>query len=112
MMTKIRRISTYLIIVTAFAFSVYFFVYPFFGSNDSNQGPFSTTQDPNSIPTLTNDVDSCASNPTSDCDQEMLQIEKFCNDNKGQDIPVCSDSRVQQYIEKHGLQRPVVNTGS
>jgi hypothetical protein len=109
---KARKISTYVIIAVAFGFSAYFFIYPFVGSE--NQGSLipSFNQDPNSISTLTNDVDTCVSNPTPDCDQEILQIKKFCNENKDQHIPVCSDARVSQYVDQRGLERPAINTGN
>ncbi len=110
-MNKARKISTYLIIAAAFGFSVYFFISPFLGSGDQNSLMPSFNQSPNSIPTLASDVDACVTNPTSDCDQEMLQITKFCNENKDQHIPVCSDARVPQYIEQRGLERPAINTG-
>jgi hypothetical protein len=108
---KARRLSTYLIILIAFGFSLYFFILPFLNPvNNSNLIPI-FNQDPNSVPTLTSDVDACVINPTSDCDQEMLQITKFCKESKDQNIPVCSDTRVQQYIDQRGLGRPTINTG-
>ena len=110
-MTITRRILTYLIIAVALGFSVYFFISPFLDSGNKTDLIPGFNQDPNSIPTLTNDVDACVSNPTSDCDQEILQIKKFCNENKDQNIPVCSDTRVQQYIDSRGLERPIINTG-
>ena len=109
-MDKARKISTYLIIAIAFGFSIYFFVSPFLGSQDQSLMP-GLNQSPDSTPTLTNDVDTCITNPSSDCDQEMLQIIKFCKDNKDQQIPVCLDARVAQYVDQRGLQRPVINTG-
>jgi hypothetical protein len=111
-MDKARKILTYMIIATAFGFSVYFFISPLVGSEDQGSLIPSFNQDPNSISTLTNDVDACVSNPTSDCDQEMLQIKKFCNENKGQNIPVCSDARIPQYVDQRGLERPAINTGN
>ena len=112
-MDKARKISTYLIIVVAFGFSIYFFVSPFLDSEDQGQNPIpSFNQSPNSISTLTSDVDTCiTNNPTSDCDQEMLQINKFCKYNKDQHIPVCSDARVPQYVDQRGLERQTINTG-
>jgi hypothetical protein len=109
-MDKTRKISSYLMIVIAFGFSVYFFVSPFLGSPDQSLIP-GLNQNPDSVSTLTDDVDVCVANPTSDCDQEFLQIIKFCKDNSDKPIPVCSDSRVQQYVDQRGLQRPVVNMG-
>jgi hypothetical protein len=108
---KTRRISTYLIIAVAFGFSVYFFISPFIGSGDQTGLIPSFNQNPDSVSTLSSDVDACVTNPTSDCDQEMLQIKQFCKENKGQNIPVCSDARVPQYIDQRGLERPAINTG-
>jgi len=110
---RARKISTYLIIAVAFGFSIYFFVSPFLGSEDQGQNLMpGFNQSPDSVPTLTRDVDTCVTNPTSDCDQEMLQIMKFCKDNKDQQhIPVCSDARVPQYVDQRGLERPIINTG-
>ena len=110
-MNKARKISTYLIIAAAFGFSVYFFISPFLGSEDQTSLIPSLNQNPDSISTLTGDVDACVTNPTSDCDQEMLQIKKFCSVNKDQHIPVCSDARVTQYVDQRGLERPAINTG-
>jgi len=108
---RARKISTYLIIAVAFGFSIYFFVSPFLNSQDQSLIP-GLNQSPDAAPTLTTDVDSCVTNPTSDCDQEMLQIIKFCKDNKDQHIPVCSDARVSQYVDQRGLERPIINTGN
>lgn len=110
-MNKARKISTYMIIAVAFGFSVYFFIYPFIGSEDQGSLIPSFNQDPNSVSTLTSDVDACVTNPTSDCDQEMLQIKKFCQENQDQHIPVCSDPRIPQYVDQRGLERPAINTG-
>jgi len=97
-------------IAVAFGFSIYFFVSPFLGFQDQSLMP-GLNQSPDTVQTLTNDVDTCVTNPTSDCDQEMLQIIKFCKSNKDQQIPVCSDARVPQYVDQRGLERPVINTG-
>ena len=110
-MDKARKISTYLIIAVAIGFSIYFFISPFLGSGDQTGLIPSFNQSPDSISTLTSDMDACVTNPTSDCDQEMLQITKFCNENKDQHIPVCSDARVPQYVDQRGLERPAINTG-
>lgn len=111
-MDKARKISTYLMIAVAFGFSIYFFVSPFLGSQDQGQNLIpGFNQSPDSVPTLTSDVDACVTNPTSDCDHEMLQIMKFCKDNKDQHVPVCSDARVPQYVDQRGLERPIINTG-
>jgi hypothetical protein len=108
---KARRISTYLIIALAFGFSVYFFISPFLDPGNKTGLIPGFNQNPDSISTLTSDVDACVSNPTPDCDQEMLQIKNFCNENKDQNIPLCSDARVRQYVDQRGLERPTVNTG-
>ena len=110
-MDKARKISTYLIIAVAIGFSIYFFISPFLGSGDQTGLIPSFNQSPDSISTLTSDMDACVTNPTSDCDQEMLQIKKFCNKNKDQHIPVCSDARVPQYVDQRGLERPAIHTG-
>jgi hypothetical protein len=111
-MDKARKILTYLVIAVAFGFSMYFFVSPFLDSEDQGQNTIpGFNQSPDSISTLTSDVDACITNPTSDCDQEMLQITKFCKYNKDQHIPVCFDARVPQYVDQRGLERPTVNTG-
>jgi hypothetical protein len=110
-MDKMRKISTYMIIAAAFAFSVYFFISPFVGSGDQTSLIPGFNQDPNSVSTLTSDVDACVTNPTSDCDQEMLQLKNFCKENNDQHIPVCSDARVSQYVDQRGLERPAINTG-
>ena len=110
-MDKARKISTYMIIAMAFGFSVYFFISPFIGSEDQTSLIPNFNQNPNSISTLTSDVDACVTNPTSDCDLEMLQIKKFCKENKDQHIPACSDARVSQYVDQRGLERPAINTG-
>jgi hypothetical protein len=110
-MDKRRRVPTYLIIAVAFGFSIYFFASPFLYPSDQTGTIPGLNQSPDSVSTLTSDVDACMSNPGSDCDQEMLQISKYCDDNKGQNISICSDARVQQYIGNRGLERPVINTG-
>jgi hypothetical protein len=106
-----QRVSTYLIIAVAFGFSIYFFASPFLYPSDQSGTIPSLNQSPDSISTLASDIDACMSNPTSDCDQEMMQINKYCNDNKGQDIPICSDARVKEYVGNRGLERPPINTG-
>lgn len=106
-----RRISTYLVIAVAFGFSIYFFASPFIYPSDQSGTMPALNQSPDSISTLASDVDACMSNPTSDCDQEMLQINRYCNDNKGQNISICSDPRVQEYVGNRGLERPPINTG-
>jgi hypothetical protein len=111
-MDKRRRLSTYLVIAVAFAFSIYFIASPFLSPSDQSGTIPGLNQSPDSVSTLTSDIDSCMTTPSSDCDQEMLQIGKYCDANKGQNISICSDARVPQYISNRGLERPVINTGS
>jgi hypothetical protein len=96
----------------AFAFTLYFFVSPFLYSSDQGGQVPAINQNPDSISTLSSDVDTCVTTPTSDCDQEMLQVKNYCNNNRGQNIPICSDVRVQEYIDSRGLERPTINTGN
>ena len=108
-----RRIPVYLMIGAAFAFTLYFFVSPFIYPSDQGGGLVPAfNQSPNSVSTLASDVDACVSTPTSDCDQEMLQIKNYCANNRGQNISICSDVRVQEYIDSRGLERPTINTGN
>jgi hypothetical protein len=109
---KKQKIATYILIAVALGFSVYFFVSLFL--DPLNRGPIPISnfnQTSNAIPTLTDDVDACVVNPTSDCDQEMLKIKLFCNENKDAHIPVCSETRIQRYIDQRGLERPTIKTG-
>ena len=108
---NIRKIPIYLVIAAAFAFTIYFFASPFMSGSDQGGQIPPLNQSPDSISTLTSDIDACVSTPTSDCDQEMLQIKNYCNNNRGQNISVCSDVRVQEYIDSRGLERPIINTG-
>lgn len=106
-----RKIPIYLVIAISFAFTAYFFVSPFISSSNQDGLIPSISQSPDSVSTLASDIDSCISNPTSDCDQEMLQIKKYCADNRDQNISVCSDVRVKEYVDNRGLERPTINTG-
>ncbi|MGI0065563.1 MAG: hypothetical protein ACREA5_06325 [Nitrosotalea sp.] len=107
-----RKLPMYLMIGVAFAFTLYFFASPFLSSSDQSGQMPAFSQNPDSISTLANDVDACVTTPTSDCDQEMLQIKNYCTSNRGQNIPICSDVRVQEYIDSRGLERPTINPGS
>ncbi len=97
--------------------SVFFFLFigfPLFNqqSGDQVDSPFtSSTQSPDTISTIASDIDSCVANPTSDCDQEMLQVSKFCDQNRGQEqnYPFCSDSRIQMYLEHRDMAQITVN---
>lgn len=110
MITK-RKIPIYFVIAISFAFTAYFFASPFLSSSNQDGLIPSINTSPDSVSTLASDVDACISSPTSDCDQEMLQIKKYCADNKDQNISVCSDVRVQEYVDNRGLERPIINTG-
>ena len=82
--------------------------------NDQVGSPFSgNMQSPDAISAISNDIDSCVSNPSSDCDQEMLQISKFCDQNKGQEqtYQFCSDARVKIYLENRNMAQIKVNGG-
>ena len=108
-----RRLGMILFLASIVGFSLYFIGSPFLSSQSSSDNLFSNvTQNPQNISTLEDDVDSCSSAPTSDCDQEMLQIKQFCKQNNDQSVPACSDPRVQSYIDQRGLERPTVNTGN
>lgn len=99
--------------------SVFFFIFvgfPLFGQQPDSQGgsPFSSSvQSPQEISTIASDIDSCIASPSSDCDQEMMQVSKFCEQNKGQEqnYPFCSDSRVQMYLEHRNMAQITVNGG-
>ncbi len=106
-----RKIPIYFVIAISFAFTAYFFASPFISSSNQDGLVPSISQSPDSVSTLASDIDSCISTPTSDCDQEMLQIKKYCADNKDQNISVCSDVRVREYVDNRGLERPTINTG-
>ncbi len=112
-MNRNRRLGIALFLASVVAFSFYFIGSPFLSQQPS--GDYFLTnpnQNPQSISTLADDVDSCTATPTSDCDQEMLQIKQFCQQSNDQSIPVCSDHRVQSYIDQRGLERPSVNIGN
>lgn len=97
----------------ASAFAFYFIGSPFLNQNDQTTNPFSNfAQSPESVSTIQNDIDSCIANPTPDCDQEMQQIPKFCEQNKDQNISFCSDPRIQAYLDQRGLTRSKINVGT
>ncbi len=99
--------------------SVFFFIFigfPLFSQQpgDGVNSPISgSDQSPDTISAIASDIDSCITTPTSDCDQEMLQVSKFCSQNKGQEqnYPFCADSRVQIYLEHRDMARNAVNGG-
>ncbi len=115
-MNRPRGFITGIILAVSSAAFFLFIGFPLFNSPSGNQvsSPFdSSVQSPETISTIANDIDACVSNPTSDCDQEMLQVEKFCQQNKGheQNYPFCSDSRVQVYLNQRNMQQITVNGG-
>jgi hypothetical protein len=112
-MDRNKRLGLALFLASVVAFSFYFIGSPFLSQQPTGDNLFaSPNQNPQNIATLEDDVDSCSSTPTSDCDQEMLQIKQFCQQSNDQNIPVCSDHRVQSYIDQRGLERPSVNIGN
>ncbi|MGI0087766.1 MAG: hypothetical protein ACREBI_07370 [Nitrosotalea sp.] len=115
-MNRKRGLITGIILAASSAFFFISIGFPFFNQQSSDQGnsPLSTSpQSPDTISTIASDIDSCVSNPTSDCDQEMLQISKFCEQNKGQEqtYPFCSDTRVQMYVDQRNMAQIKVNGG-
>jgi hypothetical protein len=100
-----------IILAAASAFVFFFIGFPFLNQQSNEPSPFNA-QNPDTTGTLASDIDSCVSNPTSDCDQEMIQVSKYCQQNQGQNIPYCSDPRVQAYLVNRGLTLPPVNGGS
>src|SRR2546426_11815337 len=94
------------------AFAFYFIGFPLLSQNDQTGNPFSNlAENLASVSSIQSDIDSCISNPTSDCDQEMQQIPKFCEQNKDQNISFCSDKRVRMYLDQRGFTRPTINEG-
>ena len=111
-MNRKQGILTSIFLAAASAFAFYFIGSPFLNQNDQAENPFSNlTQSPESVSTIQNDIDACIANPTADCDQEMQQIPKFCEQNKDQNISFCSDPRIQTYLDQRGLSGPTVNVG-
>lgn len=100
-----------IILAASSALVFYFIGFPFLNQQQDQPSPFNV-QNPGSLSTLASDIDSCVSNPTSDCDQEMIQISRYCKQNKDQNIPFCSDPRVNMYLDNRGLAQPTVNGGS
>ncbi len=111
-MNRNRRIGIALFLASVVGFSFYFIGSPFLFQQSGDNLISNINQNPQNVSTLEDDVDSCSSTPTSDCDQEMLQIKQFCKQNTDPNVPVCSDHRVQSYIDQRGLERPTVNTGN
>ncbi|MDE1830065.1 MAG: hypothetical protein KGI25_07065 [Thaumarchaeota archaeon] len=115
-MNRKRGLITGVILAISSAFFFLFIGFPLFNQQSGDQvgSPFtSSIQSPDSISTIASDIDSCVANPNSDCDQEMLQISKFCEQNKGQEqnYQFCSDSRVQMYIDNRNMAQITVNGG-
>jgi hypothetical protein len=116
-MNRKRGFITGIILAVSSAAFFVFIGFPLFNQPNGDQigSPFdSSMQSPQTISTIAGDIDACVSNPTSDCDQEMLQVEKFCQQNTGQkqNYSFCSDSRVQIYLNKRNMQQITVNGGS
>ncbi len=115
-MNKKSGLITGVILAVSSAFFFIFVGIPLFNqqSGDQVNSPFANNvQSSEEISTIASDIDSCMSNPTSDCDQEMTQVEKFCEQNKGQEqnYPFCADSRVQMYLEQRNTAQITVNGG-
>lgn len=89
-----------------------FIGFPLFNVNNTQTDtPFSNVRNNQDVSTIGNDIDACISNPTSDCDQEMQQLSKFCEQNKDQyqQYPFCSDSRIQMYLNHRNSAQIKVN---
>ncbi|MDE1763130.1 MAG: hypothetical protein KGH88_02665 [Thaumarchaeota archaeon] len=115
-MNRKGGVITGVILAISSAFFFIFLGFPLFNlqSGEQTGSPFdSSVQSPEAISTIANDIDSCVANPTSDCDQEMAQVEKFCQQNKGQEqnYPFCTDSRVSIYLEHRNMAQITVNGG-
>jgi hypothetical protein len=110
-MNRKRGLITGILLAASSAFVFIFLGFPSLIQQPNQPSPFNA-QNLNSVSTLTNDIDSCVSNPSSDCDQEMLQISKYCQENKEQNISFCSDPRVPAYLNNRGLTLPPVNGGA
>lgn len=115
-MNRKKGMITGIILAISSAFFFLFIGFPVLNQQSGDQigSPFSSSvQSPDAISTIASDIDSCVASPTSDCDQEMLQISKFCEQNKGQEqtYQFCSDSRVQMYLEHRSMAQITVNGG-
>lgn len=115
-MNRQRGFITGIILAVSSAAFFIFIGFPLFNQQSGDQvgSPFTNSiQSPDTISTIASDIDSCITSPTSDCDQEMLQVEKFCQQNKGQEqnYQFCSDSRVQMYLNQRNMQQITVNGG-
>jgi len=111
-MNRKQGIMTSIFLAAASAFVFFFIGSPILNPNDQTVNPFSNlAQSPESVSTIQNDIDSCIANPTTDCDQEMQQVPKFCEQNKDQNISFCLDPRIQMYLDQRGITRPTINVG-
>lgn len=115
-MNRRKGLVTGIILAVSSAFFFIFIGFPAVNQQPGDQigSPFSSSvNSPDAISTIANDIDSCVANPTSDCDQEMLQVSKFCEQNKGQEqnYPFCTDSRVQMYLDHRNMAQITVNGG-
>ncbi|GEM_PF-888758 len=116
-MNKRNGLITGVALAASSALFFIFIGFPLFNqqSGDQIESPFTNSiQSPQTISTIASDIDSCITTPSSDCDQEMLQVSKFCEQNKGQEqnYPFCTDSRVQMYIDNRNMAQITVNDGS
>lgn len=110
-MNRRSGIITGILLAASSAFVFFFIGFPFLNQQSGEPSPFNA-QNPDTVSTLASDIDSCVSNPTSDCDQEMVQVSKYCQQNKDQNISFCSDPRVKAYLDNRGLTLPPVNVGT
>ena|SRR5437870_4063590 len=111
-MNRKQGILTSVFLAAASAFAFYFIGSPILNQNGQAENPFSNlVQSTGSVSTIQNDIDSCTANPTTDCDQEIQQIPKFCEQNKDQNISFCSDPRIQAYLDQRGLTQSAINVG-
>lgn len=115
-MNRKRGMVAGIILAVSSAIFFLFIGFPLVSQQPGDQvnSPFSgSIQSPDAISTIASDIDSCVANPTSDCDQEMLQISKFCEQNKGQEqnYQFCTDARVKMYLDHRNMAQITVNGG-
>lgn len=103
-------------IILAVSSTIFFLFigFPLFnpGQGDQTGPPLGMSdQSPQTMSAVSNEIDSCVSNPSSDCDQVMLQVSRFCQQDQSQarDYPFCSDSRIQMYLQQRSLDQIHVN---
>jgi hypothetical protein len=110
-MNRRQGLVTGIILAASSVFVFIFLGFPFLNQQADQSSPLNA-QNPDTVSSVASEIDSCVSNPNSDCDQEMLQVSKYCQENKGQDISFCSDPRVPAYLNNRGLTLPPVNGGA